>query len=239
MNVVTKVTAGAGFALVLAAAAGPAMAQDAQFSGFHVELITGYDDDGVDLDDNFFGGGKNSQSGFLYGGGIGYDFQSGFWVFGAETELTESTASKGIDLSGTRPANPIAGVPARPITTHVDFNAGGDYYIGGRVGYVVDPQVLLYAKVGYTHHKIEIAGRGSDNGVAFTYDEKVGLDGFRLGIGGEYQFTPQIFGRVEYRYSNYNNGNLDIRGANVSLDPLFKGIDVIRHQAAIAAGFRF
>jgi outer membrane immunogenic protein len=231
---------GAGSGLALTAGASPAMAQDASFTGFHVELVTGYDNEGIDFDDDVFGGGKNSQNGWLYGLGLGYDYQTeSGWVFGAEGELTDSTASRNETLSGVRPANPIAGVPARPVATNVEFNADADFYIGARVGYVVAPQFLLYAKAGYTHAKVEIEGNGLDNGVAFTYDESVSLSGFRLGIGGEYQFTPNIFSKLEYRYSNYNNGDLDIRGANVNLNPIFNGIDVVRHQVAVAVGYRF
>lgn len=230
-------------ALFLTAAtlgASPALAQEGgEFDGFRVEVITGYDDIGVDFDDDVFDGGKNSQSGWMYGIGVGYDFQSGPWVFGAEAEWSDSTASRDEELSGLRPANPIAGVPARPVTTSLEGKAGADLYFGGRVGYAMNPRTMIYAKVGYSSSRIELDGAGLDNGTAFTFDEKVSVHGFRLGLGGEYMFGKNFYGKAEYRYTNYNNGDLDIRGADVNLDPLFSGIDVVRHQFVLGAGFRF
>jgi outer membrane immunogenic protein len=233
---------GAGAVLLTAATLGasPAFAQEGgEFDGFRIEAITGYDDEGVDFDDDVFDGGKNSQSGWMYGIGVGYDFQSGPWVFGGEGEWSDSTASRDEDLTGMRPANPIAGVPARPVTTHLEAKAGADLYFGVRVGYALSPQAMMYLKGGYSSSRVEMDGAGLDNGAAFTFDEKISLHGFRLGIGGEYMFGKNFYGKAEYRYTNYNNGDLDIRGANVNLDPLFSGIDVVRHQFVLGAGFRF
>lgn len=222
-----------------ALAASPALAQDATFTGFKIEAITGYDNEGVDFDDDFFTGGKNSQSGWMYGVGIGYDYQFGAGVVGIEGEWSDSTASRDEDFSGIRPDSPTTGVPAAPVTAHLESKAGADLYIGLRAGYVVNPQLLLYLKGGYTHQRIELDGNGTDNAVPFDFDEKVKVDGFRLGVGGEYQFGSGWYGKAEYRYTNYNNGDLDIRGADVDLDPLFHGIDVVRHQFILGAGFRF
>jgi outer membrane immunogenic protein len=220
----------------------PALAQsdDTPFTGFKVEAITGYDDEGVDFNDDVFGGGKNSQSGWMYGIGVGYDYQTGPWVFGAEGEWSDSTASRDETLSGLRPANPIAGVPLpTAVTTSLEGKAGADIYIGARAGYTVMPNFLVYLKGGWSFSKIEIDGAGTDNGVPFTFDEHVSVDGFRLGVGGEYQVTPNIYVKGEYRYSNYNNGDLDVRGSDVNLDPLFSGIDIVRHQFVVGVGFRF
>ncbi|HKY81913.1 MAG TPA: outer membrane beta-barrel protein [Sphingobium sp.] len=234
--------AGAGLFILstLTCGTSPAFAQtdDKPFDGFRLELMTGYDDEGVDFDDDVFDGGKQSQSGWLFGFGAGYDYQTGPLVLGLETELTESTAGRDETFEGVRPAQPIAGVPT-PVTTSLSIDAGGDWYIGARAGYTVTPQTLLYLKLGYTHQKIDIDGEGLDNGVPFSFDEKVGLDGFRFGVGGEYAFSNSFFGKLEYRYTNYNNGDLDVRGADIDLDPLFEGIDVVRHQFLLGVGYRF
>src|SRR3954469_22674383 len=65
--------------------ASPAAASDdTPFQGFRIEAITGYDDVGVDFDDDVYHGGKNSQSGFIDGLGGGYDFKAGSLVFSVE-----------------------------------------------------------------------------------------------------------------------------------------------------------
>jgi outer membrane immunogenic protein len=225
----------AAFALAGAAfAATPASAQE-EFSGFRIEAVAGWDNEGVDFDDDVFDGGKRSDDGFVLGAGAGYDFQMGQFVFGPEAEFTESTIDKEHQEQGVRPANPIA----TPISATYNLEGGGDIYVGGRAGYAVSPNFLLYGKIGYSWHKLAIEGTGSDNGVPFTIDEQLDLGGLRLGAGGEMNFGENFYGKLEYRYSNYNEGDFDVGGANANLEPLFSGIDVVRHQVVVGAGFRF
>lgn len=68
--------------------------------------------------------------------------------------------------------------------------ADRDLYIGGRIGYVAG-RALLYGKAGYTNARFT-SPFGTGN-----------ADGVRLGAGVEYKFSDMIFGKVEYRYSNY------------------------------------
>lgn len=74
------------------------------------------------------------------------------------------------------------------------LEAGRDLYIGGRVGAVVGSG-LLYVKAGYTNGRLTLKGFGSDNG-----------DGARVGLGYEFAVTGNSFIKVEYRYSNYEQG---------------------------------
>jgi outer membrane immunogenic protein len=218
----------------VASLATAARAQD-EFSGFRVEAVAGWDNEGVDYDDDVFNGGKRDDDGFTLGGGAGYDIQMGQFVFGPEAEFTESTLDREYQEQGTRPSTPTA----TPISATYNIEGGGDIYVGARAGFAVSPAFLLYGKIGYSWHKLAIEGSGTDNGVPFTIDEQIDLGGLRLGAGGELNFTDSFFGKVEYRYSNYNEGDFDINGANANLDPIFEGIDVVRHQVMLGAGFRF
>jgi outer membrane immunogenic protein len=205
------------------------------FGGFRLELLTGWDNAGVNFDDTFEDG-RNSQDGFIYGVGAGYDFEFGSGVVGIETELLASTAGKSETFTSTFApvVNPLV-VNNITATTHTD--AGGDYYIGVRGGLLVSPNMLLYAKAGYTHATIDMDVEGTVNGIPFDFDDGVTLDGIRLGVGGEVAFSKHWFGKIEYRYSNYNNGDLDI--GNVDLDAAFGRMDVDRHQVVLGAGLRF
>ena len=230
----------AAAALALAGTAGlatPASAQD-EFAGFRVEALAGYDNEGVDYDDDVFDGGKRDDDGFTLGAAAGYDVQMDRLVFGIEGEFTESTLDREYDEQGTRPPRPAQPI-ATPISATYNIEGGGDIAVSGRAGYVVSPAFLLYGKIGYSWHKLAIEGSGSDNGVPFGIDEQIDLAGLRLGAGGEMKFGENFYGKLEYRYSNYNEGDFDVHGANANLEPLFSGIDVVRHSVVVGAGLRF
>lgn len=211
----------------------PASAQDTvDFSGFHLEALAGWDNTGVNFDDNVFDEGRTSQDGFFYGVAGGYDFQFGDLVAGAEIELSDSSAGKHDVISGTTPGGSA-------ITSDVEVDVGNDFYIGLRGGGRVMPNLLLYGKAGYTHSSIQANGSGLEDEVPFSFDNDIDIDGFRIGAGAEYVFPGNIYGKVEYRYSNYNNGELDVAGPDPDLNTLFDKIDIDRHQVVVGVGYRF
>ncbi len=127
------------FALALAgalAAATPAMAQEADFSGPKASVIAGYDV--VDLNTP----GVRNPDGVIYGLGLGYDIQKGSAVFGVEAEVADSSAK----------------LKAAGVTV---AETGRDLYVGGRIGFVTG-STLLYGKVGYTNARVKTIA-GSDN----------------------------------------------------------------------------
>jgi outer membrane immunogenic protein len=212
--------------LLAGTAATPAFAQPAgeasPFTGLRVEGLAGYDslrsgdsdDDGVDTNDDE---GDESVDGVGFGVGVGYDFDLGGVVAGVEGEFMESTGEQ--DSNET-----VDGVNFTS-----SFEVGRDLYVGGRVGFRAGPSTLVYGKAGYTNTSIEANfDGGGDN---FEFDTNV--DGYRLGAGIEQLFGPNAYGKIEYRYSNYNS--LDF-----SDDEDFEtGIDLDRHQVVAGIGFRF
>jgi outer membrane immunogenic protein len=209
-------------ALLAGTVATPAFAQDAgtesPFTGFRVEGIAGYDtlrsgeqDDGVDTNENE---GDETIDGIAFGVGAGYDFDAGGVVLGVEGEFTESTGDAD---SGEQ----IDAVRARVAT-------GRDLYVGARVGFRAAPSTLVYAKGGYTNVSLEADFRDETNDIEFDTN----ADGFRLGAGVEQLFGPNMYGKLEYRYSNYNN--LELNNADFERD-----IDLDRHQVVAGVGFRF
>ena len=173
--------------LAAAASATPAFAQDAgtqNFNGPHIEAIAGYDS---------LGGGGDSTDGILYGIAGGYDFRINNLVLGLEAEAAESTAG---DCAG-----------------GICVDASRDLYVGGRIGAVVSPNVLIYGKLGYTNARVQVTSGNVTDGA--------NLDGIRAGAGVEWQFrNSPVSIRAEYRYSNYQDG----------LD---------RHQGVIGLAYRF
>lgn len=209
------------------ASATPAMAQDAApvdpFSGFHVEALAGYDvtragssvDDDVDEDND------QSIDGFTLGIGAGYDFRFNNFVVGPEAEVAWSTAKtsfKDGDFEGFGLGN---------------VKANRDLYVGARLGYVVTPRTMIYAKGGYTNAKFDV---NNASGTVET-NRDIDTDGWRLGAGVEQAISNKVFAKVEYRYSNYKEGELDYRSDFPDGDRF--DLDLDRHQVMVGVGMRF
>lgn len=128
------------------------------------------------------------DSDLLYGGIVGYDINVNGAVFGIEGEYSDSDV-KALGLRTDR-----------------------DLYAGVRIGGEVVPNVLAYAKGGYTNARFENAA-----------DDGFKLDGYRLGAGLETTIQGFI-ARAEYRYSRYEQ---------------IGGVNPERHQAALILGYRF
>ncbi|TCP35737.1 outer membrane beta-barrel protein [Sphingomonas sp. BK235] len=197
-------TAAAAFGLALAT---PALAQNGDFGGGRLEALAGYDNlqDGGD-------GESEGREGFTYGALLGYDFQRGNIVYGIEGEVTDATTKS-------RSYNELAA------GDRFSLEAGRDLYVGGRLGYVISPAAMVYAKGGYTNARVESryqATTGAENELV----DKADLDGFRVGAGLEFKITPTAFVKGEYRYSHYG----DVDGYDIDLD---------RHQLMAGLGIRF
>ncbi|WP_421991943.1 outer membrane protein [Qipengyuania sp.] len=209
----------------MAAISAPALAQDADgnFDGFRIQGVAGYDalQAGSSVDDD--GNDNNDQSidGVVYGVQAGYDFDLGGAVVGLEAELTDSSAKTEF--------------------TDGDFegfgfgrvDAGRDLFLGARVGAKVAPDALIYAKGGYTNARLNIL---SNDGTT-EFRENFDLDGYRVGAGVEYSINPRTFVNLEYRYSNYSEGEVDFDGDLPDSDRF--DVDLDRHQVMAGVGVRF
>ncbi|MCW1382906.1 outer membrane beta-barrel protein [Novosphingobium sp. KCTC 2891] len=228
-----KIIAALAAATALTAAV-PAFAQDAagdeivspakNFSGLSVNTVIGWDHlrsgSTKDIDTN--ADVKQSLNGVVFGGGIGFDVPLGDRLtIGAEGEATTSSARW--DNNN--------GVPNT-------FNLGRvkaerDLYAGARLGYAMSPKTLLYVKGGYTNARFALEGSGG----GLTSSQRLDTDGWRAGAGIEQKLGNHGFGRLEYRYSNYNKGEFDFNGSTPD-SSRFK-LDTDRHQVVAAVGVRF
>ena len=218
-------------ALLAGTTAVPALAQDTSaFVGPRVEGIVGYDQlksgdregDGVDTGEDQ---GDETIDGVVYGVGVGYDFDLGGVIAGVEAEYTES--------SGKQDANEVI----NDIAVASRVETGRDIYVGGRIGVPVTPSTLLYVKGGYTNTSIE-AGYETPSD---RYELDSNVDGWRLGAGVEQKFGSNLYGKLEYRYSNYTNldfsDNFDLD--NFEAEDFGTDIDLDRHQVVASVGMRF
>lgn len=181
----------------LAIGATPAAAQTTGTpSGARVEALVGYDSLRVDL--NEFGIDDDLRDNdVMYGIGAGYDFAVSPGVSaGVDLEYTQSNNKRDFDDG----------------EENVEISTGRDLYAGGRVSLPISDVANVYAKAGYTNLQVT----GESAGV----DDKVNLDGYRVGAGAQFAITRGAYVGGEYRFSDYEE-------------------DVTRHQFAVTLGTRF
>jgi outer membrane immunogenic protein len=193
-------------AVVALCFATPALAQDApSISGPWVAAEEGWDH--VDLNE---GSAIGSKNGLVYGGSLGYDQDYGKVVLGIEGEVTGSNVTAAVNDG---------------LGNTADLKLGRDFYAGARLGFKVGPKTMFYGKVGYTNQRVD-ANYTLDGTTAAVSGH---LDGYRLGAGVQYT-EGHMFGRLEYRYSDY--GTWLYQGVPT-------GLSTGRHQIAVLAGYRF
>ncbi|QDH32903.1 porin family protein [Porphyrobacter sp. YT40] len=134
---------------------------------------------------------------------------------GAESDA-ESGAVYGV-IAGydIKSGSALLGIEAELTDTSISDgvgNAGLDIYGGLRLGLDMDENDIIYLKAGYSRVDVDLA------------DD---LEGVRVGAGFEHNFGGFV-GRLEYRYSTYNVGEVLGLDANDN-----------RHQVVVAAGFKF
>lgn len=124
------------------------------------------------------------QKGGLIGGTAGYNWQTGNWIFGLETDLSWT------DLSGTQTCG-----PTRTNICTTEMRAFGT--LRGRVGMTLLDNVLLYATGGLAYGDIratrDVGATESDNWRA----------GWTVGGGGEVMLFPHWSVKLEYLYATF------------------------------------
>jgi outer membrane immunogenic protein len=176
---------------VFAAAAAPASAE-----GFRAEIHGGWDHARAAGD---------GESGLVYGIGAGYDV-----AIGKRAEI-------GLDLSADLSSLDECETSVVLTGDRACLDAGRDLAAAVRLGYKVSDRGTIYALAGYTNARFRF---DYTTPAGVTTRDGRNLDGFRLGAGYQHAFGEKAYGKVEYRYSNYEN-------------------DVSRHQVLLGVGVNF
>jgi outer membrane immunogenic protein len=141
--------------------------------------------------------------GGLFGGQIGYNWQSSAIVWGLETDIQWAN----IKASGAKtdfccgPPFPAAGVDA----ASADLQWFGTFR--GRVGVLATPSALLYVTGGLIYGHESVAGLVSFPLVQYPSAASSTRAGGTAGAGFEYAFTPNFSGKVEGLW--YDMGSLN------------------------------
>jgi outer membrane immunogenic protein len=170
------------------------------WSGPYAGVSVGYGFSGDTQVDDGITNNSISTDGFLAGGFLGYNYQVGNIVAGAEADLGYSWES-GSNVG-------------------VDSNSGVEGSLRARLGYAVSPDILLYATAGGAGKDQEVIGDG--------LNESNTMVGWTAGAGADFMVTEQVFGRVEYRYTDF--GSQDFSGVSV---------DDKSHRVTVGLGVKF
>jgi outer membrane immunogenic protein len=177
--------------MAVLAAASPAAAE-----GFRAEIHGGWDHARA---------AGEGDSGIVYGIGAGYDV-----AIGEKAEI-------GLDLSADLSSLKDCERSAIILNDEACIRARRDLAAAIRLGYKVTPRGTLYALAGYSNARFRF---DYTTPAGVTTRDSGNLDGFRLGAGYQHGFGEKAYGKIEYRYSNYEN-------------------DVSRHQVLLGVGMTF
>lgn len=155
-----------------------------EWTGFYVGLNGGYLWGNSRLFEGFETTDSFSMDGFVGGAQAGYNFQTGAWVFGVETDIQYS------DASGTTNVNCFA------CTSEIDWFGT----LRARGGYAFD-NALIYATGGLAYGGVTATAPGSPFNISETET------GWTAGAGFEYAFTPNWTAKAEYLYMDLDTAD--------------------------------
>jgi outer membrane immunogenic protein len=163
------------------------------WSGFYAGLNLGYQ----------WGNVTNSgidPSGIAGGGQLGYNWQTGQFVFGVEADIQASAADD--TFAPYKFSNPWFGT------------------LRGRAGYAIN-NILLYGTFGLAYGNLE--------GQLNTLSETKTLVGWTAGAGMEVGITPNWSAKVEYLYMDLGSRTFSITGVDNGLQSSYLRLGVNYH----------
>ena len=191
------------------------------WTGFYVGGHVGYGWAEKDWRDAFGLNVSNKADGFLGGGQVGFNYQTGMFVFGVEGDFSWA------DIKGGSNIGPVIGAPlGATFNTDVDFTAT----LTGRLGLAFD-RWLVYGKggVAWAHDKYD-TNFYTFPGTASLSETRIG---WTVGAGVEYAFAPNWSTKLEYNY-------MDFGTRNVSFAPFTStAIDQQIHAVKFGINYKF
>jgi outer membrane immunogenic protein len=134
---------------------------------------------------------STDPSGLLGGAQVGYDWQTGHWVFGLVADASLA-AINGEDEE-------LTGGPPAAFRTEYQWLAT----IRARAGFLLNPLSLLYIHGGFASANINLHGIHGAGPWAFETNDK-NHSGWVLGIGWEKQMTQNVSLFAEYSFMHFD-----------------------------------
>jgi outer membrane immunogenic protein len=181
-----------------------------------------------------------TPSGLRLGGYAGYNWQSNRWVYGFELDgAWANAADEHRGIPGCKiecaPGAPGPGNDTSSVRLTWDASARG------RVGYLVQPDLLVYATGGIAWQSIYVSGTCESTLsdptclVSPPFAGKTQLDrsilsGWTLGAGVERELPGRWLLRAEYRYAHFGTVNGVLWAGQPVADP---GSDAVHYEVAV------
>ena len=175
-----------------------------------------------------FPGGLGSQSaGFIGGGQAGYNWQTGAFVLGVETDFDGSTLSKSFNNVGT-PFVGAGGLTGDFLTVNGKNSLTWLGTTRGRVGFVATPdnRLMIYGTggVAYGGGNSQFSVFDATTGSIFSGNPSSTRVGWVIGGGVEYAITNNITIKGEYLYADLGSSKFNNIANTAS--PFFTGTTV-------------
>jgi outer membrane immunogenic protein len=173
------------------------------YAGVHGGLAGGDFDYGLSADDSIFGpfdiGASLDSSGFFAGGQVGFNWQAGQWVFGAEADIAWADIEGDLEID-------IDDLGSAEAGSAVNWFGTGRL----RLGFLPTQRLLVYGTGGVAYGDVESYldvqdDNGNDVFNISTSDTQIG---WTIGGGFEYAVTNNITLKTEYLYVDLGDQTL-------------------------------
>ena len=147
--------------------------------------------------------GSQDAGGALGGGQIGCDYQAGNWVVGAQG-MFDAT-----DFKGSNHVVPAFGDPQFPNVFDLGSRVSWLATATARIGYAVQPQLLVYAKGGAAWIRSDLKYAITGMGITNTYSGSETRTGWTVGAGLEYLIAANWSVFAEYSHMDFGSSTLN------------------------------
>ncbi|MCO6050905.1 porin family protein [Mesorhizobium sp. RP14(2022)] len=134
--------------------------------------------------------GNVDTDGIIGGAFAGYNWESNNVVYGLEGDVGYGDRNE--SENGVRSKSGIEGS------------------LRARLGYAVTPDVLIYGTAGVAGQDLKVTAGGER--------DRNTLVGYTVGAGTDIKLTENVFGRVEYRYTDYADKAFDTGAGSIDVD---------------------
>ena len=153
------------------------------------------------------GSGQNLEGG-LFGGQIGYNWQTANWVLGIETDIQWANQRGSTVFNCPSCVTLPSGVVGTGAVVDQNLEWFGTFR--GRGGFLVTPTALLYATGGLAYGSLQtdltLFGRTPGGvGISATRSGSSTRVGWTVGGGAEWKFRPGWSAKIEYLYMELEN----------------------------------